>query len=320
VSSLKGLFLGKVHAKKLRFMEFIEYLKAVATGHKRNRDLKSSEVLEALSLIAEGHVPLEQIGAFFAGLRLKGESIEEMQGILQFYDHFTQKLDLVNSIELGYPSDGKNDNPYLFTLFSKYLEPMGVELALLIDDIKHAKVGITTKEITQTIQTTTNLHIINRQNIAPKISALNTIRENLAIRTSLNAVEKLTAFAQSKMGIIGVFHRPYVAKYQALYGDRYEKMAIVQGNEGSFEIFGKCTAWVKKGGDFEQITIDPKEFGIEYQKNWHKISFENMIAQINEPSDDLLQIAKLNAAFLLFVYEDEITTIKEAFETLGERV
>ena len=297
--------------------DFLGYLKAVGTGPKHNRDLSKNEVFDATTQILNGKISNEVIGAFLLGWRVKGETNEEFLGALEAFDSFTKKYKIPNSIELGYPYDGKNDNPYLFTLVASYLEKFKINLVLCGDDLNHAKNGITVKQVCENIKLEENVFYFDRSKIFPALSKLNTIRENLQIRTSLNSIEKLTGFASCGIGILGAFHKPFVDKYIQIYKNRYKKFAVIKGNEGSLEIFGKCKIWICNGEEIEEITIDPEDYGITYQKSWEKISIEESFQMIENPSDELLKLAKLNAAVMLYIYSDSFKTINEAFDVLS---
>ncbi len=295
---------------------FLQYIKAVGTGIKHNRDLSKEEIFDAMSQILRGEVPNEVIGAFLLGWRVKIETSEEFLGAVEAFDTFIKKYEIPNSIELGYPFDGKNDNPYLFTLVASYLEKFNINLVLCGDDLNHAKGGFTVKQVCKNAKLGKNIFYFDRGEIFPAFTKLNTLRENLQIRTSLNSIEKLTGFASSEVGILGAFHKPFVDKYIQIYRNRYKRFAVIKGNEGSLEIFGKCKLWICEGDKIEELTIDPVDFGVDYQKSWDKISFEESLNMIQNPSDALLKLAKLNAAVILYIYNNHFKTIQEAFDAI----
>ncbi len=294
---------------------FIKYLKLVGTGKKHNRDLTKEEMKKAMHLILSGKIEKENIGAFLLGLRIKGETIDECIGVLDTFDTFIKKISLPNSIELGFPFDGKADNPYLLPLTAKYLGHCDVNLVLCVDNFNNAKHGLTTYEISKNFQNK-NLYFINRDQVFSELSSLNTLRENLHIRTILNSLEKLTCFASSNTGAIGVFHMPFVEKYINIYKHKYEKFAVIKGNEGSMEIFSKTKVWVRKKDIIEEITVDPLDFGINYQKSYKKIEREESLRMTKAPTEELFKLAKLNAAVLLYLYRDEYKSIGDAFDKI----
>lgn len=297
-------------------MNFLKYIKAVGTGPRHNRNLTKYEAFKAMYLILNGKVSPEVIGAFLLGWRVKGETAEEFCGALAAIEKFSKKLKIQNSIELGYPYDGKADNPYLLPLVTSFLQNSQINLVVCGDELNHAKSGVTINDLVKNLEMPSNLNFFDRKIICPQLSKLNQIRENLQIRTSLNSIEKLTGFAGSEVGILGAFHKPFVDKYIEIYKNRYKKFAVIKGNEGSLEIFGKCKIWVCKNGDIEELTLDPAEFGVTYQKSWEKITLAESIEMTKNPSDELLKLARLNAAVLLYIYQDGQLSIREIFESL----
>jgi len=124
--------------------EFLPYLKTVGTGPKRNRELTRDEIKVVVRAMLNQEIIPEQVSAFILGWRVRGESIEEFAGAIEVFDEFVKKEPLANSIEFGYPYDGKVKNPYLITLTAKYLEKFDVQLSLHGDcnqpkEVPHSK-------------------------------------------------------------------------------------------------------------------------------------------------------------------------------------
>nr|MCH9739463.1 glycosyl transferase [Campylobacterota bacterium] len=225
-------------------MNFLPYIKAVGTGKKRNRDLTQEESRTAMRLMLNGEVPPEQVSAFLLGWRVKGETIEEFRGAIEAFDAFVKPHPIANSIEFGYPYDGKVKNPYIFPLMAKYLQPYGIQLSLHGDLLQPAKGGNTVKEICTNLPLDDNIHFFDRATHFKELHQLSHIRNTLGIRSSFNTLEKLLGISQSDTAIIGAFHKPFVDKYIELFKDRYKKLIIIKGNEGTPEIFSKCSIFI----------------------------------------------------------------------------
>ena len=294
-------------------MDFFNYIHAVGTGLKGNRDLSFEESKDMMTQILDQSVPNEQIAAFLLGWRLKPETIEEFHGALAACDVNIKKSEVNNSIELGYPFDGKAKNPYIFPLVAKVLENNGLNLVVVGDERQPAKNGITIKEIISQINLTQNLHYFDRKDFFPKMHKLTDIRNRLGLRTSLSTIEKLSGVAQSDFAITGVFHKPFVKKYSAILQGRYKKIALIQGNEGTPELFSKGRLWIVDGDNTKEYIIDPEYFGIHYKKSWEKITLKESLDQLNNPSDEYLKLAELNAAIYLFI-SGNTQNIEEAYE------
>jgi anthranilate phosphoribosyltransferase len=145
---------------------------------------------------------------------------------------------------------------------------------------------------------------------------LTPLRMRLGLRTGLNTIEKLTKVANSDYAITGVFHKPFVKKYIEAFSGRYKKLALIQGNEGTPELFSKGRLWIADGEDVEEIIVDPEYYGINYTKSWERITLQESLEQINNPSNEFLKLARLNAAVYLFIAQ-KAATIDEAYEKLN---
>ncbi len=297
-------------------MNFFKYIHAVGTGKKGNRDLTLEESRDMMKQILNQTIPNEQAAAFLLGWRLKPETTTEFRGAVEACDDFIKTTTVADSIELGYPFDGKAKNPYIFPLVAKVLEDSCLNLVVIGDELTPAKGGITIKDIVTKVELNKNAHYFDRKDFFHKMSELTDLRMKLGLRSGFNTIEKLPRVANSEYAITGVFHKPYVKKYVEIFSDRYKKFALIQGNEGTPELFSKGRLWIAEGNDVEEFIIDPTHYGINYTKSWDTISVEESVEQLNNPSAEYLKLAKLNAAVYLFVTQ-KASSIDEAFEKLN---
>jgi len=296
-------------------LDFFKYIHAVGTGTKGNRDLSFDEAKDMMTQILDQSVPSEQIAAFLLGWRLKPETIEEFQGALAACDENIIKKRVENSIELGYPFDGKAKNPYIFPLIAKILQKKSLNLVIVGDEKQPAKDGITIQDIISKIELTPNIHYFDRKEFFYKLHKLTDIRNKLGLRTGFSTIEKLPGVAQSEYAITGVFHKPYVKKYAQILKGRYKRIALIQGNEGTPELFSKGRLWIVDESDIKEHIIDPEYFGIHYKKSWERISLQDSIEQLQNPSQEYLKLTRLNAALYLFVTQ-HANSIEDAYDML----
>lgn len=296
-------------------MAFHEYIRAVGTGPKSNRELSENEMRDAMECILNQSVHSEQIAAFLLGWRVRLETIEELKTTFDVCDKYIKRQTVENSIELGYPFDGKADNPYILPLVAKYLKKFDLNMVISGDDLQPAKKGLTLKELNANVDFDDNIHYFDRADYFKELSDLTKVRNILGLRTAFNTVEKLLNPGNSKYAINAAFHKPYVVKYNELFGKNYDHLVIIKGNEGTPEIFSKCKYWLNNDGVISEHKIDPEYFGINYKKSTTVISKEDSLNMTKNPSDDLEKLAKLNAAMFL-IASKKSTDIKEAFEML----
>lgn len=297
-------------------MSFHEYIRAVGTGPKSNRVLKENEMKDAMECILNQSVHQEQIAAFLLGWRVRLETIEELKITFDVCSKYIKRKTIENSIELGYPFDGKADNPYILPLVSKYLKKFDLNIVISGDYLQPAKKGLTLKELNENIKFDENIYYFDRADYFKELSQLTTVRNILGLRTAFNTVEKLLNPGNSKYAINAAFHKPYVIKYNELFAKNYEHLVIVKGNEGTPEIFSKCKYWLNNDGIISEYLIDPEYFGINYKKSTSVISKEESLNMTKNPSDDLEKLAKLNAAMFL-IASKKSNDIKEAYEMVN---
>ena len=297
-------------------MDFFNYIHAVGTGVKSNRDLTFDEAKDMMRQILNKDAHDEQIAAFLLGWRLKPETTDEFKGAVNACDSYIKKTKIENSLELGYPFDGKAKNPYIFPLVAKILKSSNLNLVVVGDELQPAKGGITIKEICNKIDLEENLHYFDRADFFKELHQLTDLRMRLGLRTGFSTIEKLPHVADSEYAITGVFHKPYVKKYVEIFAKRYKKFALIQGNEGTPELFSKGRLWIANSDNIQEYIIDPQHYGINYKKSWQTITLEESLNQLTNPSSEYLKLATLNAAIYLFVSE-KATSIDEAYEMLN---
>ena len=279
---------------------FIRYIKCVGTGPKHNRDLSAEEMKDAMAMMLDGKASPEQTAAFLLGWRLKPESAEEFRAALQVLDTHTRQTPVQGGLELGYPFDGKTDNPYLFPLVAPLLRPFGITPVVYTGELQPSKNGVTVRDICDALPGIENLKVLDRRDYCPELAALSPIRQKLGLRTGLNTLERLPKAVICETAMIGVFHKPYVKKYVDIFADRYRRLVIVKGNEGTPEIFGKCRLWICEEGNVQEQIVDPADYGVTYPKNFKKIEHEQLITQTLNPTEALQKLARFNAAVWLY--------------------
>jgi anthranilate phosphoribosyltransferase len=301
-------------------VSFFTYIKAVATGPKSNRDLSYNEIKDAIQQILDNQCESEQAAAFLMCLRVKLESNEELKGCLDSFDKYVQRINIPQSVELGFSYDGKTDQPFLFPLIAQILESFfqknqhiaPFDLVISGDFEQPAKSGLTVKELATAIKLPANLHFFDRANYFKELSALTPLRKKLYMRTIFNTVEKLLNPANSNYAITSAFHKPYVKKYFELFGSNYENMMIIKGDEGNPEVFDDFKYWVKNEDEIIEQSITLESLGINYSQTYEKITLEQNIELLKNPSDELFSLAQLNAAILLVIAK-RFDTVHEAY-------
>ena len=291
-------------------MSFTTYIKAVATGIKGNKELSPEQTEDAVTKILTKKFTPAQTGAFLASWRARYETDDELTHAFNALSKFvrTQK-NLPNSIELGYPYDGKKKNTYIYALAAKEID---IELIISSDKTLEPKRGISALELNEKIQFPTNVQLLNRIDFLPELSALTDLRNELTVRTVFNTIEKLSNPCGSKYAIIGLHHKPYVEKYKKILHNKYERLVIVQGDEGSPEMSKSGFIWILENGELKEEYIDFKELDLNSVYKKEIMPIDKMAEIIKSPNEDYKGVAKLHIALLL-VASKKYNSVKEAF-------
>jgi len=293
-------------------LSFSEYIKAVATGSKGNYELTIAQSEDVITKILTQTFTQAQIGAYLASWRARYETDNELKAAFNALTKFVRPQNsLPQSIELGYPYDGKNKNSFLYVLAAKDVLKDGIELIISSDKTLEPKRGISALELNKKVSFADNIHLLNRVSFLPELSSLTTIRNELTVRTVFNTIEKLTNPCGSKYAIIGLHHKPYVEKYQKILNARYERLLIVQGDEGSPEMSKSGSIWILEGDTLTEQYVDFDKLGIKSVHRKVKMSIEEMADIIKNPNKEYKAVAKLNAALLL-IASKKFDTIDQA--------
>ena len=275
---------------------FLTYLKAVGTGPKGNRDLTREELHDAFDLILGHAVPPETIGAFLVGWRVKRETTEELRGAVAAIKGQLRHSHPLEGVELGYPMDGKIMTAPVMLKSAELLSPLKVHVAG--DDRQSPKFGYNPKQFHEEMGFADNVNYHERRIFAPELSRLTPLRNNLGLRSAVNTIEKLNFLAPA--ALIGMHHAPYFDLYAELYAPHYDRLLIVQGNEGSPEVLKKAKMVLVENGERQNISIDPEAFGITPLVNCDESTIEQMCHQLEHPDENLQKLILLNAAIIGF--------------------
>lgn len=305
-------------------MNFKQYIKAVGTGPKGNRELENEEIIDAIELILKREVTDAQIGAFLVAWRTKFETTGELRGTVEALKKFMKPKKVENSMELGYSFDGRVKNPFLFPLYDDILKDFyennadveKLNLVISGDLVQPAKNGLTTKEIFDSLDLGRFLFYFNRVEYLKELSDLTSLRHELGLRTAFNTVEKLLNPGLSDYGVTTAFHKPYVKKYLDIFSSDFKEVIVVKASEGSPEVFKDGKFWRMNGEEIQETPFSLKDYGVSYSREFDKITLEEALNIVKNPDDEILKLAKFNIALYL-VFANRVTSLDEAWERLN---
>lgn len=247
-------------------------------------NLTESEAKSAMDSIMKGESSSALIGGYLIGLRMKGETVDEITG--------SAKSMIGNAVKL------KLDSPYVIdtcgtggdggrtfnisTAVAIITSSAGVKIA------KHGNRAVSSKSGSADVLSELGVKIdlepeITKKFIddvgfgflyAPKYhSAMKNvapIRRELGLRTVFNILGPLTNPASAKGQVLGVYDKKLThVLAEVLLKLGCERALVVYGNDGLDEITTTTTTTVSevKNGTVIDYTIDPRDYGINLSKD-----------------------------------------------------
>jgi len=257
-------------------MDIQTAIKTVIAG----QDLAKQEMTEVMQQIMTGECTPAQIGGFLVGLRMKGESIDEITAAATVMRELSTRVSvapefLVDTCGTGGDASGsfnistasaivaaaagakvaKHGNRSVTSKSGSadVLEAAGVNL-----DIDPEAVGSCIEEVGVGFMFAQKHHSAMRHAIGP--------RKEMAVRTIFNVLGPLTNPAGAPNQVIGVFDGELVEPIaQVLKQLGSEHVMVVHSEDGMDEISISAKTQVAelKDGEVSSFSISPADFGLE---------------------------------------------------------
>lgn len=248
------------------------------------QDLSEGEMVEVMNEIMGGEATPAQIGSFITGLRMKGETVEEITGAVRVMRAKATSIDsgvnvaqgeiLVDTCGTG--GDGSGTfNVSTTTAFvvagaglpvakhgnrsvsshcgsADVLEAAGVSL-----NLSPEQVGRCIREVGIGFLFAPALHGAMKHAIGP--------RREIGIRTIFNILGPLTNPAGANVQVLGVFDRQLIEPMAKVLGKLGSKRALVVHGEGNLDeltITGKTHIADLHNGQVTSYSISPEDVGL----------------------------------------------------------
>ena len=230
-------------------------LRDLGQGPTRGRSLTREEARFCLDQILNGRATNAQSGAFLLIQRYKGETPDELLGFIDSVrGRATTKLlrpKVEGLLDVGSPYDGRLRNVIVSPAASVVAAACGVPVLMHGERNVPPKHGLTVGDVLDSLSVPTDLPsdaversieevgigYLRQTRFAPDLAAINWLRDEIALRSPLNMVEKMYDPAGAPYHLIGLTHLPYLEKLGgALAGMGFQKTAMVQGMEGNEDL------------------------------------------------------------------------------------
>lgn len=256
-------------------MTMPEAIKAVT----EKRDLSAQEMSDTMRLIMTGEATPAQVGGFLVGLRMKGETIDEIAAAANVMRELASKVDvekkhLVDTCGTGGDSSGSFN---ISTASAIVVAAAGGRVA------KHGNRSITSKSGSADVLETAGVNLeLSPEQVANCVNEIGVgfmfapmhhgamkhaigPRREMAVRTIFNVLGPLTNPAGAPNQVMGVFSKALVeplAHVLQRLGSKH--VLVVHAEDGMDEISIATPTFVAElnNGEVRTYTIAPEDFGM----------------------------------------------------------
>lgn len=239
-------------------------------------DLTTDETKYFLESVMKGEVLSSQIAGVLIALRMKGETTDEIVGLVQAMREQMRHVNVPEAVDVcGTGGDGSN-SINISTAVSLVIAACGVKVAKHGNRAASSKSG--TADVFEALGVNINLTAAQAKkvfedvgmvflfapNFHPATKNVVAVRKELKTRTVFNFLGPFLNPASTTRQLIGV---PTIdaAKKLIAVGEKlgYEHLAIVTSEDGMDEVslFAKTHMFTLKDNIRKEFIIDPKEFG-----------------------------------------------------------
>ncbi|MDH5613182.1 MAG: anthranilate phosphoribosyltransferase [Gammaproteobacteria bacterium] len=257
-------------------MDMQSAIKAVT----ERRNLSAEEMTTVMRLIMTGEATPAQIGGFLVGLRMKGETIDEVAAAASVMRELStrvevEKTHLVDTCGTGGDSSGSFN---ISTASAFVVAAAGARVA------KHGNRSITSKSGSADVLEAAGVNLqLTPEQVADCVNEIGVgfmfapmhhsamkhaigPRKEMAVRTIFNVLGPLTNPAGAPNQVLGVFSKDWVVPLaEVLKRLGSEHVLVVNAEDGLDEIsIGSPTTVAElKDGEVKSYTIQPDDFGMQ---------------------------------------------------------
>ncbi len=241
-------------------------LQRIATGPELSKDISREEARRAMTLVLDEAVSPVQAGVFLIALRMKRETDEETQGVLDAVRAATRPAtaNVDDLVDLADPYDGYTRSLPVAPFLPAVLAACGVPTASHGVVRVGPKLGVTHHQVLAAAgvdvgrtpgaaaerigQPQIGWAYVDQSRFCPKLHALIGLRDLIVKRPAITTVEGLAGAVRARGRthlVTGYVHKPYPRIYAVLArGAGYHSALLVRGVEGgvipSLRQTGKC--------------------------------------------------------------------------------
>jgi len=245
----------------------------------RGGSLEPAETSWAMEQIMEGEAGPAQFGAFVAALRAKGESVEEIQGLVSTMRRYSLKVPIEGKVVDTCGTGGDRSGTVNISTIAAFVAAgAGVKVAKHGNraassacgsaDLLEAlgvKIDLSPEQVAECI-TQAGIGFCFAPVFHPSMRHAAGSRRELGIPTVFNFLGPLTSPAGARHQVVGVSDPAMAPKMAEVLGRLgAEHALVVHGMDGLDEITTTAAThvWEVRDGGVSTWTLDPASFGIE---------------------------------------------------------
>ncbi|MDT7911688.1 anthranilate phosphoribosyltransferase [Thermocrinis sp.] len=301
------------------------------------KDLTKEEIIQCLEDITEGRATDAQIGAFIMAMKMKGETVEELEGAASFFREKATKVDVEdpdNLVDTCGTGGDLSDTFNVSTITAFVLAGAGIRVAkhgnrsvssksgsadLL--EFLGAKIDLGPEQVKRMIEEI-GIGFMFAPLFHPAMKRVVGPRREVGIRSLFNLIGPLSNPAGAKRQLLGVFSDQFVEKVaHVLLRLGVKRAVVVHGKDGIDEVSISAPTTVAEvgGGEVRVYEFTPEELGFRrYPIDYIKVKSVEESAKVamsvlkGEPSP-AFDMVLLNSAFGVFVsgVADDLKTALE---------
>ncbi|MDE2440050.1 MAG: DNA-binding protein YbiB [Betaproteobacteria bacterium] len=229
-------------------MSYGQYIKEIGRGANGARNLSRDDAHQLYAAMLDGGVPDLELGAIILGLRVKGESLDEMLGFLAATDERTHQLDIPHG--RGRPVvlptyNGARKEANLTPLLALLLQRFGVPVLVhgLIEGYGRVtsahifrELGVMPSSSTHQAQVALDekgLAFMPLSALSPGIHNLLSLRSRMGVRNSAHSLVKLIdPFRGEAVLVAPATHPDFIELMRNIMLARGQRGLLLRGTEG----------------------------------------------------------------------------------------
>ena len=229
-------------------MSYGQYIREIGRGAEGARNLSRDDACQLYAAMLDGGVPDLELGGIIIGLRVKGESLDEMLGFLAAVDGRINRLEMpqgrVRPVVL--PSyNGARKEANLTPLLALLLQRFGVPVLVhgLLEGYGRVTSGLIFRELgimptassmqAQAMLAEKGLSFLPLTALCPGIHNLLTLRSRMGVRNSAHSLVKLlNPFDGDAVLVAPATHPDFIELMRGILVDRGDRGLVLRGTEG----------------------------------------------------------------------------------------